>query len=139
MLKLQQYTITLPPFPQGLHLITEYVKQAIEPLPKEGLLHLFLQHTSAALTINESYDPDVRKDLEAALKRLVPESEDLYVHLVEGLDDAPAHVKTALIGVQLWIPIRNHALALGRWQGIYLWEFRKNAYARTIIATMLAS
>ena len=101
-----------------------------------GILHLFLQHTSAALTINENADPDVRHDLAMALDRLVPESWP-YSHTAEGADDMPAHVKAALVGHSLTIPITNGKLALGTWQGIYLCEFRDSGGPRKILATVL--
>ena len=100
-----------------------------------GLLHLFLQHTSAALSINENASPDVRADLGMALDRIVPE--DLpYRHVDEGADDMPAHVKCALVGCELTIPVAAGRLALGTWQGIYLCEFRDQATPRTVVATL---
>lgn len=135
---IRQVTINLPPLKKGIHLITAYILEAIEPLPSAGLLHLFLQHTSAALTINENTDPTVREDFEKALERLVPAEKGLYLHIAEGLDDMPAHIKASLLGTSLTIPIQDGRLALGVWQGIYLCEFRNRAYSRTIIATILS-
>jgi secondary thiamine-phosphate synthase enzyme len=119
-------------------LVTRDIVDALPELAgvEVGLLHLFLQHTSAALTINENADPDVRQDLEMALDRLAPE--DLpYKHTDEGPDDMPAHVKTALVGFSLTIPVTAGKLALGTWQGLCLWEHRDHASARTVVATLM--
>jgi secondary thiamine-phosphate synthase enzyme len=99
----------------------------------DGLLTIHLQHTSASLLIQENADPDVRRDLEAFFKRLVPDGDPLFVHTVEGDDDMPAHVRTALTTVNLSVPVRAGRLALGQWQGIYLWEHRTRPHARHII------
>jgi secondary thiamine-phosphate synthase enzyme len=101
-----------------------------------GLLHLFIQHTSAALALNENADPDVLRDFEMAMSRLVPETWP-YRHTEEGPDDMPAHVKAALLGSSLSIPVAGGRLALGTWQGIYLCEHRERATARTIVATLM--
>lgn len=106
-------------------------------LPKTGLLHLFIQHTSAALTINENADPDVRIDMKNIFDRLVREREPYYQHTLEGDDDMPAHAKTSLVGPSVTIPITNGRLALGTWQGIYLCEFRRHGGARRIVATII--
>lgn len=100
-----------------------------------GLLHLFIQHTSASLTLNENADPDVRRDMEMALSRLVPEDWP-YRHDAEGPDDMPAHVKSTLLGSSLSIPVTDGKLALGTWQGIYLGEHRDAATARTCVVTL---
>lgn len=102
-----------------------------------GLLHLFLQHTSAGLTLNENADPDVRHDLEQDLNRLVPEHNPPYRHTLEGSDDMPAHTKSALIGNSLSIPFRGHRLQLGTWQGIWLCEFRNQGGRRRVLATLI--
>lgn len=133
-----QKEIKLSPKPRGCHLITS---QIIEGLPElqtieQGLLHLFLLHTSASLTINENADANVRHDLEMALSRLAPEGLP-YRHTEEGLDDMPAHVKNALLGFDLSIPIKSGQLVLGTWQGIYLWEHRDHASSRRIFATIM--
>ena len=107
---------------RGFHLITEEVLRNLPSLPKVGLLHLFIQHTSAALSINENADPDVRTDMESIFNRLVKEREPYYVHTFEGADDMPAHAKSSIIGAGLTIPITNGRLNLGTWQGIYLCE-----------------
>jgi len=118
-------------------LITRRVLEALPELPRlrVGLLHVFLQHTSAALTINENADPDVRTDLEAALGRLAPESAP-YVHTCEGPDDMPAHIKSSLLGCSLSIPLADGRLCLGTWQGIYLCEARNHGGPRHLILTL---
>ncbi len=100
---------------------------------KDGLLTLHLQHTSASLLIQENADPDVRRDLEAFFKRLVPDGDPLFIHTAEGDDDMPAHVRTALTAVNLNIPVRDGRLALGTWQGIYLWEHRTHPHSRRVV------
>ena len=122
------YKITLPPFPQGFHLITNYVLEVVT-LPKNGIMHLFLPHTSAGLSLNEDASPEVREDMLNFFNQLVPENLPFYKHTLEGPDDMPAHIKTTLVGNSISIPIINHKLALGTWQGIYLCEFR-TAYKR---------
>ena len=105
-------------------------------LPEEGLLNLFIQHTSAGLTINENADPSVRTDFERSFNHLIPENQSYYTHVLEGSDDMPAHLKSSVIGVSLTVPIRNKKLALGTWQGIYLCEFRDYGGPRKLIATI---
>jgi secondary thiamine-phosphate synthase enzyme len=133
-----QKSISLPAKPRGSHLVTAAIVDALPELRDVtvGVLHLFLQHTSAALTINENADPDVRRDLSMALDKLVPEDWP-YVHTAEGADDMPAHVKAALVGHSLMIPITQGRLALGTWQGIYLCEFRDQGGPRRLVATLL--
>jgi secondary thiamine-phosphate synthase enzyme len=104
---------------------------------KEGLLTLHLRHTSASLLIQENADPDVRRDLEAFMDRLVPDGDPLFVHTFEGEDDMPSHVRTALTSVNLSIPIHGGRLALGTWQGIYLWEHRRSPHVRKVAAHVL--
>jgi secondary thiamine-phosphate synthase enzyme len=133
-----QKQITLPAFSRGLHLITKQIENSLPVLPQNGLLNLFLQHTSAALTINENADPDVRHDLEKSIDKLVPEHQAHFLHALEGPDDMPAHIKTALFDVSLTIPISNGKLALGIWQGVYLCEFRNRAGGRKVLATVYA-
>lgn len=119
---------------QGLHLFTEQVQRVIRAAKVEqGLCTLFLRHTSASLTIQENADPSARRDLEAWLNRLVPENDPLYTHTMEGPDDMPAHIKASLTATTLTIPIMDGSLALGTWQGIYLWEHRRAAGARQIV------
>lgn len=134
-----QTTFSLSPKRRGCHLITrEVVEHLSGTLPQTGLLHLFVQHTSCALSINENADPDVRTDLSKIMDRLVKEGEPYYDHTMEGLDDMPAHAKSSLFGVSLTIPITNGRLNLGTWQGIYLCEFRDYGGARRIVATVYA-
>jgi secondary thiamine-phosphate synthase enzyme len=101
-----------------------------------GLCHLFLQHTSAGLCITENADPEVRHDLERFAQRLAPDGDPLFHHDAEGPDDMPAHVRSLMLGYELSVPIRAGQLALGTWQGIYLWEHRLEAMRRTIIVTL---
>jgi secondary thiamine-phosphate synthase enzyme len=133
-----QCIIRLKPRPRGFHIVTnEIVSQLPELKDVEiGLLHLFIQHTSASLLINENASPDVRRDLERHLQEIVPEGPYHYEHIVEGPDDMPAHIKTALLGNSVTIPIRNGTLLLGTWQGIYLGEHRNDGGSRTIVATL---
>jgi secondary thiamine-phosphate synthase enzyme len=132
-----QRTIRLAERPRGAHLITREILAGLDLAPlRIGILHLFLQHTSASLAINENADADVRADLERWLDRAVPDGAPYFVHTAEGLDDMPAHVKSALIGCSLSIPISNGALALGTWQGIYLCEHRHRGGRRTVVATI---
>ncbi|MEM7371235.1 MAG: secondary thiamine-phosphate synthase enzyme YjbQ [Bacteroidota bacterium] len=133
---IQQYQIRLPSFSRGFHLITRDVVSQLPQLPEQGILHLFIQHTSAALSINENADPSVRVDFESIFNRLVPEDEPYYVHTIEGSDDMPAHVKASLVGASISIPITNSRLNLGTWQGIYLCEFRNHGGRRKVLATV---
>ena len=122
---------------RGCHLVTNEVLSALPPLPKCGILNLFIKHTSVALSINENADPDVRHDLDAALNDIVKERKPYYLHTLEGDDDMPAHIKASLIGSSLSIPITNGKLNMGIWQGIYLCEFRDSASSRSIVATII--
>ncbi|HQJ59163.1 MAG TPA: secondary thiamine-phosphate synthase enzyme YjbQ, partial [Bacteroidales bacterium] len=119
---IKTYEIKLSPYKRGFHLITNKILEVVEPLPDTGLLNIFLRHTSAAITINENYDPDVRRDMEVISNELVPEDLPFITHDFEGLDDMPAHFKSSMFGVSLTIPIIKGELALGTWQGIYLCE-----------------
>lgn len=133
-----QRKIILSPKPRGFHLITSDILSEL-PQIKEysvGTLHLFIQHTSASLTINENADPTVRDDLEAHSNKMVPENAPYYRHTYEGPDDMPAHIKSSLYGSSVTIPLGNGKLLLGTWQGIYLGEHRDNAANRTLIATI---
>ncbi|MCC8174911.1 MAG: secondary thiamine-phosphate synthase enzyme YjbQ [Bacteroidales bacterium] len=132
----QQVEITLRARLRGFHIVTEEVVRQLPKLPSVGLLNLFIKHTSAALTINENYDPDVREDLEAIFDRLVREREPYYTHTMEGPDDMPSHAKTVLVGPSLTIPITQGRLNLGTWQGIYLCEFRNHGGSRHVVATI---
>ena len=134
---ISQFEITLAARPRGAHLITAEIELQLPSLPKLGLLNIFIKHTSAALTINENADPDVRIDLNAILDHLVRERESYYKHSYEGDDDMPAHAKTTLVGESITIPITNHRLNLGTWQGIYLMEFRNYGGNRKIVCTII--
>jgi secondary thiamine-phosphate synthase enzyme len=132
-----QKNIVLRPRARGFHLVTEELIGAIAEFPplKVGLLHAFLQHTSASLSINENADPDVRSDLEMAANRLAPEQWP-YVHRCEGPDDMPAHIKASLFGCSVTIPIRDGRPQLGTWQGIYLGEHRDHGGSRRVVVTI---
>jgi len=135
---IRQTEIVLPPFPRGFHLITSYITQALDLSEIEnGLLHIFIKHTSAAVMINENYDPTVRLDLEKAFDLLAPENAPYYTHLLEGPDDMPAHIKTAMIGTHVTIPVTGGRLNLGTWQGIYLCEFRNRGGRRKLVLTLV--
>lgn len=132
-----QRQITLPPFRRGCHLITDLVLASLADLKsiRVGVLHVFIQHTSASLAINENADRDVLVDMEMALNTIAPE--DLpYVHTIEGPDDMPAHIKAALVGSSVSVPIADGRLLLGTWQGIYLLEHRNRASGRKLILTV---
>ena len=134
---IQQTEFSLPAKCRGCHLVTHEVLDHLpKPLPKMGMLNLFVKHTSCALSINENADPDVRTDMEKILNRMVKENEPYYDHTLEGVDDMPAHAKSSLIGVSITIPITNGRLNLGTWQGIYLCEFRNYGGPRKIVATI---
>ena len=134
---LQKQTL-LSPKSRGFHLITDELLRALLELRqfRVGMLNLFIQHTSASLTLNENADPTVREDFERYFNRAVPEQEPYYRHVDEGPDDLPAHLKSSLLGASLNIPIADGRLALGTWQGIYLCEHRNRGGSRRIIATM---
>ena len=121
---------------RGFHLITGEILRNLPPLPEVGLLHLFIKHTSAGLSINENADPDVRMDMESIFNHLVKEREAYYQHTLEGNDDMPAHAKSSIIGTSVTIPITNGKLNLGTWQGIYLCEFRDYGGNRRMVATI---
>lgn len=131
-----QKQLILPPHPRGFHLITDHITSNIE-LPETGVLHIFIQHTSAGLTINENADPTVQSDLEASFNHLVQEGEPFYKHTYEGSDDMPAHIKSSLVGSSVSVPITNGKLNLGTWQGIYLCEFRNHGGSRRLVLTIL--
>ena len=133
-----QKTISLSPHPRGFHLITNEIVESVPEMSqiKTGLLHLFIKHTSASLTINEDADPTVRTDFASHFKHLVPENQPYYKHTLEGPDDMPAHLKASLLGSSVSIPITKGKLALGTWQGIYLCEHRNHGGNRTLVATI---
>ena len=121
---------------RGFHLITGEILRNLPPLHEVGLLHLFIKHTSAGLSINENADPDVRMDMESIFNHLVKEREPYYQHTLEGNDDMPAHAKSSIIGTSVTIPITNGKLNLGTWQGIYLCEFRDYGGNRQMVTTI---
>lgn len=134
----QQTLISLRARPRGFHLVTDELLANLPELRRcrVGLLHLWLQHTSASLTVNENADPSVRRDFERFFNRLVPHGEGGYEHDDEGPDDLPAHFKSSLLGCQLMLPIQEGRLALGTWQGIYLGEHRDHGGVRRVVATL---
>ena len=134
-----QRELTLEPLPRGFHLVTREVLAALPELRElqVGLLHLLIRHTSASLALNENASPDVRRDFETWFNRAVPEGADYWTHTLEGPDDMPAHVKAALLGPSLTLPISHGRLALGTWQGIYLFEHRRGPHERQIALHLL--
>ena len=134
---IQQVEFALAAKHRGCHLVTrEIIDRLPKPLPKAGLLNLFVKHTSCALSINENADPDVRSDMEKIMNHIVRENEPYYDHVLEGADDMPAHAKSSLFGVSLSIPITDGRLNLGMWQRICLCEFRDYGGPRRIVATI---
>ena len=133
-----QRTIRLSPRPRGFHLVTADVLEALPELGEieVGLLHLLIQHTSASLALNENASPDVRHDFESWFDRAVPEGAPYWTHTLEGDDDMPAHVKAALLGPSLTLPVRGGRLALGTWQGVFLCEHRDHAGPRSLVVTL---
>jgi secondary thiamine-phosphate synthase enzyme len=134
---MQQIEIVLPEFRRGFHLITRLIEQKLSHLPQTGLIHIFIKHTSAGLTLNENADPTVRSDFEKVFNRLVPENQSFYDHTLEGADDLPAHIKSSLVSQSLIIPITQGRLNLGTWQGIYLCEFRNYGGPRQLVITVM--
>ena len=133
-----QKTISLGARRRGFHLVTPEIVSRLPELPsvRRGILHLFILHTSASLTINENADPSVRSDLERHFNELAPEDAPYYTHDSEGSDDMPAHIKSSLLGSSLTIPVTDGSLNLGTWQGIYLCEHRDRGGSRSIVATL---
>lgn len=137
LMECSSFDIQLPPRPRGFHLVTGDIMRRLPRLPRNGVMLLFLKHTSAALTLNENADPDVRRDFEAFFRRAVPDGASYFSHTLEGPDDMPAHIKASLLGASLMLPIRGGRLDLGTWQGIYLCEFRDGGGARTVSVTLM--
>ncbi|MCU4164081.1 secondary thiamine-phosphate synthase enzyme YjbQ [Carboxylicivirga caseinilyticus] len=133
---IDQYEITLSEYRRGFHLVTNDILRHIPTLPEKGIMNVFIKHSSAGLTLNENADYTVREDFETVFNKLVPERDPDYNHVLEGDDDMPAHIKSSLVGVSLNIPITNHRLNLGTWQGIYLCEFRNYGGRRKIVVTI---
>ena len=136
-----QKTLRLPSYPAGYHLITAEIESAFPEINtiQIGFLQVFIQHTSAALTINENADPTVRKDFQTFVNELIPESFPRFIHTYEGSDDMPAHIKASFFDSSIQIPITSGKLNLGVWQGIYLCEFRRRASGRSLILTAFGS
>ena len=134
-----QRTVTLDPYPRGFHLITEEVVEAVPELAEvtQGMMHVFIQHTSAGLTLNENASRDVLHDFEAHFNEMVPEGAPYYRHTIEGSDDMPAHIKASLLGSSVWMPVRDGRPALGTWQGLYLCEHRNRGGRRKLVVTLL--
>lgn len=132
-----QKTLTLRARKRGFHLITDEVVAALPEIKalKTGICQVFIQHTSASLSINENADPTVRKDFEMFFNKAVPQNDPDYAHDYEGADDMPAHLKSSILGSSVTIPIRNAKLALGMWQGIYLCEHRDHGGERNLVIT----
>ena len=134
-----QREITLRPRPRGFHLVTDEVESALPELRdvRVGLLHLFIRHTSASLTLNENASPDVRDDFEAYFNETVPEDAPYWTHTIEGPDDMPAHIKASVLGPALTVPVAHGHLALGTWQGVYLCEHRDHGGPRSVVVTVV--
>jgi len=137
-MKFIQKEISLKPKRRGIHIVTGEVLDNIPEIKniKTGLMHILIKHTSASITLNENYDPDVRSDMEKYFDKTVKENEPYYIHNSEGTDDMPAHIKTVLIGTSISIPVTNGKLNLGTWQGIYLCEHRNHGGSRKIVITI---
>ena len=133
-----QKEITLGAKKRGFHLVTDEIVRQVPEIGKifVGLAHIFIQHTSASLTLNENADPSVRVDMESHFNKLAPENAPYYIHTMEGADDMPAHIKASLLGNSVTIPITNGQLNLGTWQGIYLCEHRNHGGNRRIVVTI---
>lgn len=134
---IKQTEFTLKPRTRGFHLISNEIISQLPQQPKNGLLNLFVKHTSCGLCINENADPDVRTDMEGIFNHIVPENQPYFCHTLEGSDDMPAHAKSVISGVSLSIPITDGRLNLGTWQGIYLCEYRSHGGPRRIVATII--
>ena len=134
----QQKKFKLVAKTRGFHLITDEIHSQLPEIQEYdiGLMHLFIQHTSASLLINENADPTVRHDFEKHMNVMVPEGAEYFLHTYEGLDDMPAHIKASILGTNLTVPINQGSIQLGVWQDIYLGEHRNNANSRTLVATL---
>lgn len=133
---IKQIDIVVPKIDRGAVIITDLIKRKLGTLPSCGIMHLFIKHTSAAITINENADPSVITDMNYILDKLIPERDPNYIHTYEGDDDMPAHAKATLVGSSITVPITNGRLNLGVWQGIYLYEFRDDGGGRNLVATI---
>ena len=134
-----QRTIRLSPRPRGFHLITREIVEQIPQIQEIhiGIAHIFIQHTSASLTLNENASPDVRQDMESHFNQMVPEDAPYYRHTFEGPDDMPAHIKSSLLGSSVTVPVSSGRLNLGTWQGVYLCEHRDRASSRRLVLTVM--
>lgn len=133
---IEQKEITLRPMSKGFHNIDSIISGAFGKLPDKGMMNIFVKHTSAALMINENADPDVQVDMKTLLNKIAPEGAPYYVHTMEGIDDMPAHFKSAVLGQSLTAPITNHRLNLGTWQSVFFCEFRNHGGNRRIVLTL---
>lgn len=133
-----QKEFTLTSRGRGYHLVTREISEHLPGSGEDGILHLFMKHTSAGLTINENADPSVRDDFRGFLDKLIPENDPVYTHTLEGADDMPAHLKSSLLGNGVTIPLTSGKMNLGTWQGIYLCEFRNHGGPRKIVMTVYA-
>jgi len=131
-----QKEITINSRGRGYHLITSEISHHLPDDVGDGLLHLFMKHTSAGLTINENADPSVRDDFSGFMNKLIPENDPVYTHTLEGPDDMPAHLKSSVLGNELTIPLTHGRMNLGTWQGIYFCEFRNHGGSRRIVMTV---
>ena len=136
-MKFFQKELSISEYPRGFHLITDLIEQACQDqeFPTNGMLQVFIKHTSASLTLNENADPTVRGDFERHFNKMIPENASYFVHTYEGPDDMPAHIKSSVLGSNVTIPITNGHLNLGTWQGIYLCEHRNRGGSRRIVIT----
>jgi len=133
---INQIEFSLKPRARGFHLITHEIESNLPDLPETGLLNILIKHTSAGICLNENADPSVRLDLESFTNKLILENHPVYTHIYEGDDDMPAHIKSAIFGASLTIPISHGRLNLGTWQGIYLGEFRDHGGSRRVVLTI---
>ncbi len=138
-MKIFQKSITLKPYSRGFHLITHEILNNFHEIAnvKAGLLHIFIQHTSASLTLNENADPTVRADFESHFNKMVPENMPYYRHDYEGDDDMPAHLKSSILGSSVTVPVTNGRLSTGTWQGVYLCEHRNYGGSRRLMLTLM--
>ena len=140
-MKIYQKSIRLKPYPRGFHLITNEILRDFHEIAeiKAGLLHIFIQHTSASLTLNENADPTVRADFESHFNKMVPENMPYYRHDYEGDDDMPAHLKSSILGSSVTVPVTNGRLNTGTWQGVYLCEHRDHGGPRRLVLTLVGA
>jgi len=135
---IKQINLVLPAYARGFHLIDAHIIKACDSLPTAGIIHIFIQHTSAGICINENADPTVLLDFETVFNKLVPEGMPYYKHDMEGNDDMPAHIKSVMVGSSVAVPITNGQLNMGTWQGIYLCEFRNRGGQRKLLLTIMS-